>query len=436
MPSLKINTEWIDTQEEFRPEFDQSFGQLGINADGTWLTEWEAESGAHGQRVEVPAFPLAEWIAENWWSILFEPEKGGQSRKDPHFRARHWIGTAREGFALPDAWMFSAGRGSVQIAAEPTFLAHARLAFRNGGSAQVSMSDIERELASFVDSVVARLDAKGIVDTGLHAIWAAYKGLHADERRFCQLLGALGISPYDSPPDLAELLTTIMGGASDSVIDDFCEAAEEGNMLEAADDMVKTLHALDGEPELDLSALFRLYNRGERNPKRAALQAVAAVRRHFNIDERDPKGGEKLIEQLGLQGVVYDRDGIHEIDDPVLHGSLRKERNGLKLNLIRQKSSSRRYDALRACYIAWTQANDGDRLVTRARVPDQQASRIFSAEIHAPILYIKSRAANNMLSQYGIEKLSRDLDISSAVIVWQAKHNRIELTSGRSGHWG
>lgn len=435
MPSLKISSEWIDSEEGFRPEIDHSYGQLGINVDGTWLTEFDTESGAHGERIEIPAFPLAEWIAENWWSILYEPEKGERSKSDPAFKARHWFGTAREGFALPDAWMHSSGRGTVRLSADASFFPFARLAMRNTCDASIRTEDAERELTSFIDSVIDRLDQKGVRDTNLHSIWSAFKHLDLDERRFCRLLGALGMSPYSASPDLAELLTKILGGASESVTEDFCEAADEGDILDAAADMVQTLRALETEPELDLTALFRLYSRVERTPKKAAVNAARAARERFRIEPYDPQGGEAFLSSLALQPIIYDREGTREIEEPVLHGSLRRQANQLQFNLIRKQVSARRFDAARACYLAWIQTSDGDRLVTRARVPDQQASRIFAAEILAPIDYIRSRTRNNILSPYGVAAIADELKISGAIVSWQASHNGISAVGQHGGQW-
>lgn len=436
MATIKIDSEWIDSDENFRAEYDCTFGALGINADNIWLTEFELESGARGRRLEVPAYPLAEWLVENWWSLFYEPEKGEQSRRDPAFRARHWFGTAREGFALPDAWMHAAGRGAVAFRAGPTHFPHARLTLFNQCDMLLRTDDASRELASFIDSVVQRLAAKGVADTNLQKIWLAYNGLDQDERRFCSLLGALGISPYEAAPDLAELLTQILGQASETVTEDFCEAADEGDLLEAAADMRSTLDALEVEPQFDLSKLFRLYGRIESSPKRAALSAARAVREHFHINSRDPHGGEAFLGAFNLQSNIYDREGINETEEPVLHGSLRRSANRLQFNLIRKQVGARRFDATRACYMAWAQASDGDRLVTRARVPDQQASRIFAAEILAPIDIIRSRASNRLLSPSGIKRISEELNVSGAVVALQASHDGIAVVGQDKGFWG
>jgi hypothetical protein len=435
MPTLKINSDWIDTDEKFRPEFDQTYGKLGIAIDGAWVTEFETGSGARGERLEVPTYALAEWIAENWWALLYEPEKGERSRKDPYFRARHWLGSAREGFVLPDAWIHSLGKGLIQVRAEPSFFPHARIVLPNAAETRLRIEDVERELGGFVESVIERLNVREVTDTNLHAVWAAFKSLGHDERRFCQLVGALGMSPYDTPPGIADLLTGILGDASEQVAEDFCDAADEGDVLEAASDMVQTLEALKTEPELDFSKLFRLHNRGEAAPKRVASNAIRAVRDQFRIRQDDPKGGEAFLESLALNSIIYDRSGLHDVDDPVLHGSLRRHANTGRINLIRKNNPARRFDAARAAYLAWSQSSDGDRLVTRARVPDQQASRIFAAELLAPIAYIRSKTNNNVLSHYGAAEISETLNVSSAVVAWQAKHNRINVVGQHGGQW-
>jgi len=46
----------------------------------------------------IPLYPLAEWLATHWWSLLYEVETPGREGYERH----HSLHFGREGFALPE----------------------------------------------------------------------------------------------------------------------------------------------------------------------------------------------------------------------------------------------------------------------------------------------------------------------------------------------
>lgn len=118
MDAFEIDTQWIDADSDgIRPEFDQTYGSLGIRLDGKWATSFATQSGVRGERLEVPSYSIAEWMAENWWALLFEPKKTDIAEADLGFRSRHWVGTARDGRAMDSC---SLTFGFTRLAAEPS----------------------------------------------------------------------------------------------------------------------------------------------------------------------------------------------------------------------------------------------------------------------------------------------------------------------------
>lgn len=429
--ALRVDSEWLDIEPDVKPEFDASYGRMGINVNDAWLTAFETQNGTRGDRVEVPAYPLAEWVAENWWAIIHEPEKGSSSKQDVGFRSRHWLGTAREGFSLPDTWLFSGGRGAVEIQSKPTFLSHSRMIMPTTVSTRLAAEEVELALKTFVNSVIARLAEKGISDTLLQQIWNVFNDLDHDEKKFSRLLGAMGLSPYSQEGGIEVVLNDFLSNASDSIAEDLCEAADQGDFVEAAEDTLRSLKALDSEPEIDFSNIFSIRYPAAHKPWRLGLGAANAVREKFGIDAADCSGGTKFFDSIRLSSLLAENRGFREVDEPVVHGSVRRHENQVQMNLIRIRPESRRFDAARSCFLAWHQAAEGDRLVTRARVRDQQASRAFAAELLAPIQYIKRRASNNVLSVYRADEIAKELSVSSAVVMWQASNNNIDVPGGR-----
>lgn len=429
--AFKIDSEWMEVEADIRPELDATYGRLGININDAWATEFEAQNGSRGERVEIPAYPLAEWVAENWWALLYEPEKGSGSKREAGFQARHWFGTAREGFAVPDLWLVSVGGEKIEVESHPYFFSHARILMPQDLKENFALREIESSLSGFVSGVVSRLQTKGFEDTLLQQIWSEFLSFSPEDIKLSRLLGALGLSPYASDPSIEELLSSVMSGTSDKVAEDFCEAAEQGDIFEAANDVLRSISDLPSEPKLDLGKLFQVDHRMSNTPWRTGVAAVDTVRNHFGFDAADPQGGDKFLAAIGASPIISARDGYHDIEEPVVHGSLRRDKSVLQMSLIRRRPEARRFDAARACLLAWDQQSDGDRLVTRAKVRDQQASRAFAAELLAPIQYIKKRVSNNLLSVYRANEIAQELSVSPAVVNWQAGNNRIEVVGSR-----
>jgi hypothetical protein len=87
----------------------------------------------------------------------------------------------------------------------------------------------------------------------------------------------------------------------------------------------------------------------------------------------------------------------------------------------------RRFAASRATFIGSVSNHQTSRLITNARIRDQQASRAFAAELLAPWDYIRSRAGGSAISGYRVEEISSELEVSSAVVRWQAKDNKVRV---------
>src|SRR5215475_8994276 len=83
------------------------------------------------QHVEVPAYFIAEWVAENWWPLFWEPRKSEDDEPDPEFMSRHSLLAAQHGFALPKLLLLPIGR-SMQLSAASRNVSLADVRFLNG----------------------------------------------------------------------------------------------------------------------------------------------------------------------------------------------------------------------------------------------------------------------------------------------------------------
>src|SRR5205085_5467777 len=109
-------------------------------------------------------------------------------------------------------------------------------------------------------------------------------------------------------------------------------------------------------------------------------------------------------------------------------GLLDRHEELMKLAIVEQSPQQQRFSASRAAFIAWSARQDGSRLVTGARTREQQASRAFAAEMLAPIQFIRRRTGGSRtISSYRIADLAEELNVSPAVVKWQAQNDRIQI---------
>jgi hypothetical protein len=57
---------------------DASEGRLSIGIQDVSVTAFKSDKGDTGTELSIPLYNVAEWIAANWWSLLFEPRKTDQ----------------------------------------------------------------------------------------------------------------------------------------------------------------------------------------------------------------------------------------------------------------------------------------------------------------------------------------------------------------------
>src|SRR5262245_41569584 len=204
---FSVDLQWpTHPGEGGNPLLDASLARFQIMAAGKSITAYETESGNKNSFLTIPAYYLVEWLAKNWWAFLHEPRK--HDRDDFEFRSRHWMGTARNGFALPDT-MFCPSGAKMEIVTRAAFLRFARMGFTETLTAIVSTELVQLQFSTFVDQILNRLSEKGVDDSEAHDAWKRVKETTEEEKEYCRLLGSMGLSPYLSHPDIDKVLEEV-----------------------------------------------------------------------------------------------------------------------------------------------------------------------------------------------------------------------------------
>jgi hypothetical protein len=409
------------------PLLDQTLGRLAIKIGSDIATRFRTDNNNEAEQLFIPTYHLAEWIASNWWSLLFEPPKREDFEEDPGFRCRHWLGSARNGFALPDLWFCPVG-SKMEISGAAPHLRFARLAFLVAISELTEISLIEPALTSFVERVILRLNDRGQKITPLHDAWNLIKNTTPEMIEYCRLIGSLGLSPYENHPQIDATLDDLIDKLNLSVIQDLCDTSDERTFLPLADITKRISAVVDQAPEADITELLNvpLPTDSHRHAWRWGREAVARVRTHFKISNADPQGGARFLAALGLGSVL----GIdEERREDQIEGALKRQETKIVVAALDDREAQQRFTAARALFLGWAGDADASHLVTGAITRDQQASRAFAAEIMAPIGYVRARARNGILSNYRVQEIAEELNAPVGAVKYQAINNGLHIPS-------
>ena len=217
--SLLLEYDPIDQPAAADPVERRTWCTLRIRVGHRFVSRiWDKTIQNERIHLYVPAFPIAEWIALNWWSLLNElcpwetvPRPVFDSAR-MGWTKRHCLRSADSALLLPRLFVFHDGQS---LRAEwhsdiPDSLPNMPGEFTADGAEQLDSATTEEAFAQFINSVlaaVAGVDDNRVGEFSDH--WRAIQAADGEERRFCTLAGRMGIDPY-SPSEMTEELALFL----------------------------------------------------------------------------------------------------------------------------------------------------------------------------------------------------------------------------------
>ena len=404
---------------------DESVARFQMMVGDKSITAYQTEKGDKNSYLHIPVYYLVEWLALNWWSFLYEPRKLDDENAESDFRSRHWLGTARNGFALPDV-TFSPAGDKIEIVARSAFLRFAQLNFIESVTASAATNNVRAEFSTFIERVLAQLREKGIKTSVAHDAWDRVKETSVEEEAYCRLIGSLGLSPYISHPEIDDAIAKIADKISNSMLTDLCDATNIGNFNRAAELTEGISQALAQAKPVRLHDLLKAPKPFDAAPRAYewGYRATDAARSALGIAHDDPKGSTAFFERLQFDPSIGIEVGTEGANISLVSGAVTREDDAMLLSLAGANRAHRKFAAARASFLAWSNSTTASRLVTTARTRDQQASRAFAAELLAPAKYLKKRLGKRTdVSPFTLDKLSEEMGIAPTVVHYQAKNH-------------
>ncbi len=428
--ALKMKVHWLQGQPS--SELDATLCRLEVYVRGKCISEFETENGRKQSHLDIPAYHLAEWLAENWWAILFEPRKSDVAADDPEFLGRHSFLGAEHGFPLPALSIVSTGK-IIHLNALPREVPFAGIRFIRAAYAYPSREDVETVFCEFASHIAARLEKYGVKSTPFQNAWELVANTGSDEREFCEIVGALGLSPYDTHPEIEAAIDHLEEAMGVRALRDLALACTAQSFVSASRIAIQARKDLADSSELDLHPLYAVKLAPD-NTKTAGYQrgldAAERLRSHLSVSASDPNGSKKIFDVLKIDPSNWTSRAAKEDDLDYFSGIVALEDDTARLALLQNSALRRRFAAARAAYLAWVSDRGRKicRLMTNAVTRDQQASRAFAAELLAPMKYIGTRAQSGKLPYQRVFDLARELGVESDVVAKQAQNNGLVLT--------
>ena len=206
MQKLDLTFEWEGSGKD-SPEIELSMGMFQLTGGETCLTRnVDLWAKTVKEKVLVSAYPLATWLAGNWWRLMHEPLPPQSLKPTANWRMAHEMAAANHGFLWPNIIMATDSE-KMQIWAKPSNPdAGQAIKYLNGLAVPVSidMKDFIRVIDNFIDNVLSRLDATGVKETDLFHLWNATLQERADveSARYRKTEAEMGFEPDECPENI------------------------------------------------------------------------------------------------------------------------------------------------------------------------------------------------------------------------------------------
>lgn len=395
---LRFEFEWEAAEGVRTPELAATWCrlQIWVGTDCISLVE-DRESGSSRRSVYCSLYPLAEWIAYNWWAIqadsrptalrsdLWSFSQLRHTGKAEHGWLRHHnLRASGDGFIWPNMTILPLGSRTRLIWVGDREVASSwPIRFINSGESIVETTLVQRSLSDLVESVIVRLAEQGVHQSALFEEWSANSRLTRDERDFCLATARLGLDPYAAPSSVSENLVEVSKRLEESLLDDFLDAVDPSALtpgLEWLEQSSRILEqATDKEDEriVDIRRAVKSIRSDSSLPWVLGFAQADRARRALDLAPTDPITPEEMMNVHTLGGSDRGLQGLGGWSET--HA----------LTLILRASTSpadaaKRFASARAFWHFVAQPERRRFLLTPTRTDDRMIERSFAAELLAP----------------------------------------------------
>jgi hypothetical protein len=396
------------------------------------------QTASTAKTIYIPLFPIADWLVQNWWALLFEPCRGETPPKEgAHWNNierqwldRHCLRVSDSALFLPYFHLYSNGP-HVAVAWYEDPETGVKDSYCTSGYALLDRAHVEMEMREFVAEVLRM--AEGVNDQRVDQLkrdWEAIVSADVSERQFCEAAGRMGLDPYaveEWPGGLDDFLAGPIGPRmKEPIVSDFFEATEPEN----APKLWQWIR--DAQTHLELSGYNTSFTDAPTfyTGKDHGYYLANCVRQAAALPEGTPiENLEGIAKALG--GFTLTFAEHNHIPSPSVNAMVGWVGNSLAkiAGPMPAREDNARFLMARGLYQAITGCPAGPRLLTRASTWDQQAGRAFAAELLAP----KEALAENVRADMDYEE--REAQLSLLAARYKVSTQVVSLQLQNQGIW-
>ena len=449
MMQFDFHCEWQEGPKEVRhPAHRATWAHLQMGANGQWFTanaplDSDDESAEARDFIEVSVFPLAEFIAANWWPLLNEPQEKEKLLLDTSaFKQRHWINRHTDGFAYPTLGFFGAD-SSVRVVARPSHIESANIEFPvSSGSTSALWNGVERQevesaLLNFLAATADRLPVNGnkawlqdLLERIRHA------RSDQDEALYCRCAGLLGADPFELGDTLYTAITQTVAIVGQDIALEIFAVAEAPHVVQRAQwlhDQAQGAIKKSREVAKHASALkqsVRTACAQDGKPWVRGYAVAQQLRALLNLTPDMPMQHDEAVTQalFGAPAAVVSSIKDLELNSGA-RGVISQGSEGLGIAMPGKSGPlSQSQFQLAASFADFVFSGDSEIYLSTAAATDRQkANRAFAAEFLAPIQGIQEKWSSKKTPHTNVESIADAFGVSPYHIRYQVQNQADEL---------
>lgn len=393
---FEVRIEWLEAPGVTTPELAATWARYEIWLSGRCVTQVETADGTFRRSVYGSLYPLAYWIASNWWLLISHVRP---SAVDTHYwnwrnvrnypwLAQHNLRGAGDGMAWPDLTLVPEGATTHIVWKQDYQRNSTPVRFASDGSGFVRVEELRAELAGIINHVLERLSEAGLPKTPLAEEWSEVAKADDQEQEFCRTTARMGIDPYSVGGDTAEVIVNIADQLPAEIADDFFDSADVTALADAAYWTRRAMLVSEraaARAANDLQGIYSAISVKTTTGLMAAMDAerpwalgyamARQLRRELEVKDTEPFDVSPWV---GVGDVAAPSNGIYGF------ASVTDDRCGVVLGNRGLGATATRFGLARA--LGRVVARPGQRrfVLSAARSQDERVARAFAAELLAP----------------------------------------------------
>jgi hypothetical protein len=372
-------------------------------------------------------YPLAEWIAYNWWLLRAHARLAGTvfHRRSPLLKAaavrRHNMRDAGDGFLWPNLLIIPEGEFARLVwLRDREIIPNDPIRYISEGTMYCDARDVQDALADMVDNVLVRLEELEIDGATLADEWNAIKNADNEEADFCTAVAKLGRDPYSLDAATTNLIATIGNRIQPELLSDFLDAVDPESIqagimwIGKTSKKIKNLSAQPSPLMEQFKSALAGYAPSVARPWLLGWEQARRLRQAIGVTAEEP---------FEFDNVVVITEEPNDDRGLLAFGGLTPKGGHALVATRDMPETARRFATARAVW-RFAAANQTRFLLTSAHADKQKVERAFATELLAPASGLERFINGGVSAAFvdDLEEAAEHFRVSSYVIQHQVEN--------------